>query len=381
MPPRVNPMALLLALAACGPNPPAPAPEPAEAPPAETPRSEPPRPPKPNIDPAPRQRPDVVIRPDTTPARPRVAPPEIARQRDWLALRSTGVAPFRQAHPTWDGRGVLIGILDTGIDPSVPGLGTTSTGERKVLDLRDFSGEGRIALQQIRPRADTVEVAGRRLAGFGRVAALDADGPWWGGTLREIPLGQLPNADLNGDGSVDDTLAVVVTRASDGWVLFADTDGDGSLANETAVRDYLAAGQTFGWAPRGGAAPVGVAANFGDRGDQPVLDLFFDTSSHGTFVAGIAAGNDVYGVRDLDGVAPGAQLLGLKIANDAHGGISDHRQHRARDRLRHPVRPAPPIASRAEPELWGGQRARGTGSHRRAGGFGARRAPCRWCWW
>ncbi len=313
MPRRGEALRLLLALAACSPAAPPPAPQPA---PATRP------PPKPNIDPAPLRRPNLVIRPDTTPARPRVAPPEVARERDWLSLRPTGVTTFRQAHPTWDGRGVLIGILDSGIDPSVPGLGTTSTGQRKALDLRDFSGEGRIALAEIKPRGDTIEVAGRRLGGFGRVAALDAGGPWWGGAVYEVTLGGPPNADLDGNGTAGDTLAVVVTRASDGWALFADTDGDGSLSNETAVRDYLAGGQTFGWSPAGRTAPLALAANFGESRDRPTLDLFFDTYNHGTFVAGIAAGNDVYGVRDLDGVAPGAQLLGLKIANNAHGGIS-----------------------------------------------------------
>jgi hypothetical protein len=50
--------------------------------------------------------------------------------------------------------------------------------------------------------------------------------------------------------------------------------------------------------------------------------LFFDTSGHGTHVAGVAAGNALYGVPGFDGVAPGAQLLGLKIANNAHGEVS-----------------------------------------------------------
>jgi subtilisin family serine protease len=239
-----------------------------------------------------------------------------------MALGATGVRGFRTANPAWDGRGVLIAVLDSGLDPSVPGLGTTSTGERKVLDLRDFSGEGRISLERITPRQDTVIVAGRRLGGFGRVAALDADGPWWGGAVREIVLGEPPAADLNGNGTVGDTLPVVVTRATDGWVLFADTDGNGSLAGEKAIREYAVGGETFGWSSSGRVPPVALAVNFGSEGGQPSLDLSFDTYNHGTFVAGIAAGNDVYGAQNFDGVAPGAQLLGLKIANNAHGGIS-----------------------------------------------------------
>src|SRR5256885_15177922 len=42
----------------------------------------------------------------------------------------------------------------------------------------------------------------------------------------------------------------------------------------------------------------------------------------GTHVAGIAAGHNLYNVQGFDGVAPGAQLIALKIANNARGGIS-----------------------------------------------------------
>jgi subtilisin family serine protease len=247
---------------------------------------------------------------------------DAAYRRGWMPLAPTGVTSFAQQHPTYDGRGVLIAILDSGIDPTIPGLLLTSTGDRKILDLRDFSGEGRISLARLTPSGDTVTIAGRKLGGFSHVRSMDADGPWYGGSIAEINLGDPEAADLNSDGDVTDTLLVVVTRASDGWVLFADTKGDGSLSDDRAVHDYLVARETFGWAPQGGTPYVNVAVNFAEEGGMPTLDLFFDTNAHGSHVAGIAAGHDMYGVKGFDGVAPGAQLLGLKISDDAQGAIS-----------------------------------------------------------
>ena len=316
--PRLTLAALAFALActASRPEPDQPAPD---QPAPETPL------PKPNIDPGrlpPRPDPPVAVEPDPYDTIHPVVPPATAYAHGWMPLASTGINEFLRLHPTYDGRGVLIAILDTGIDPGIPGLSNTSTGAPKLLDLRDFSDEGAVSLRRVVPAGDSVEVAGRWLAGFGRVVALNIEGPYYGGIITELPLGPPPAADVNGNGAVGDTLAVLVTRASDGWVLFADTDGDGSLAGERPVHDYLVSREIFGWAPRGRKPRLMIAANFSAGAGEPKLKLVFDISGHGSHVAGIAAGNDLYDVAGFDGVAPGAQLLGLKIANSAQGSIT-----------------------------------------------------------
>src|SRR2546425_11499170 len=106
-------------------------------------------------------------------------PPAIAYMSGLMPLRSTGVEQFRAKHPTYDGRGVLMAILDTGVDPAVPGLIVTSAGAPKILDLRDFSGEGRVALSPVVPAADgTVAVGGRKLVGGGRIRRLTTGTTW-----------------------------------------------------------------------------------------------------------------------------------------------------------------------------------------------------------
>src|SRR5213596_1813395 len=54
------------------------------------------------------------------------------------------------------------------------------------------------------------------------------------------------------------------------------------------------------------------------------LALFFDTSGHGTQLDGSAAGSNLVDVAGFTGVAPGAQTIGLKIANNARGGVTVH---------------------------------------------------------
>ena len=305
---RCIPVVFVALAAGCGRSaaPPATRPTPASSPPVAAPATPPPA---------------------TTPAptatgvasRLPILPPARALLVGLMPLQSAGVDEFRAKHPTYDGRGILIGILDTGVDPGVNGLIVTSTGAPKLLDVRDFSGEGVVRLTPVTPVGDgTVAIAGRTLSGAGRIGRLTTATTWYAGTLAERPLGKVPGADLNGDGTNGDAFPVIVVKATDGWVAFLDTNLDGSFEDEMPLHDYRQGREVVAL----GTKPITLAANFGEVGGVPTLAFVFDNNAHGTHVAGIAAGHNLFDVAGFDGVAPGAQLLGLKIANDARGGIS-----------------------------------------------------------
>ena len=61
---------------------------------------------------------------------------------NFMPSRETGAQDFRNTHPRFDGRGVVVAILDTGVDAFAPGLLQTTTGLTKLIDVRDFSTEG-----------------------------------------------------------------------------------------------------------------------------------------------------------------------------------------------------------------------------------------------
>ena len=68
--------------------------------------------------------------------------PVKAEQEALIPKRETGVLEFLKKHPEFDGRGTIIAVFDTGVDPAAAGLQKTSIGERKIVDVIDATGSG-----------------------------------------------------------------------------------------------------------------------------------------------------------------------------------------------------------------------------------------------
>lgn len=278
-----------------------------------------------------------------------------------------------------DGTGVVVAVLDTGVDPGAAGLLYTTSGQRKVIDIVDCTGSGDVNTSTV----ITLPSGSRTLTGLtGRTLTLTDEmlklcvtgdfhigvkdayqlfpntlvsrlrkerrGIWDKANRRALNLVRQKLSEQRDAMDVGDRTKNQLTAEEyearqtvllaaeknyrdtgplydcvvfhDGirWRAVVDTSEHGALVECDLLEDYCVN-------CRYGEFGNGVMMHFGVNvhEDGNMLSIVVDGGSHGTHVAGIVAAN-YPDAPHLNGMAPGAQIVSLKIGDSRLSSMETH---------------------------------------------------------
>jgi len=255
---------------------------------------------------------------------------EITTDWSFLATTTIGAKQFIQSHPEYDGRGIVIFILDSGVDMDVSGMKETSDGKVKIIDVRDFSGQGDVMLFEGEIGEEDQEKFikhpdGYRLFNYHHLDKQPSNDEYLIGYLEENRFINSDVKDINNNGKYDDVFSILVFKAVESdtayWLAFVDTDADQHIDDEPVIQDYRVKYDTFRL--RGGDKKYDrklMTFTLNIFPEEMKVSLHFDDNGHGTHVAGIAAGFKINNQDGFNGIAPGAQIISLKIGSGTYEG-------------------------------------------------------------
>ena len=304
-----------------------------------------------------------------------------ASSRNLIPGEVTEAAEFIREHREYDGRGVIVGIMDTGVDPGAQGLQVTTDGKPKIVDMVDCCGDGDVDTSEVRSSGELEQ--GRVIKGLtGRELKIpdvwkNPSGEWHIGTkalYQLVPKGVLSRVkklrrqekwdkqhELAMAAAQEEKASFEVSKQaevacegidhsklsmdelnqrveclkeadkeytdlgpvydcimfSDGgeWYVCLDTSECGDLAACQLLNPFKSRCQ-HGTFKLGSTGANTILYNYGVNVfcEGKLLSIIGMSGSHGTHVAGIVAAN-FPDEPQRNGIAPGAQLVVLKIGN------------------------------------------------------------------
>ncbi|KAJ8908206.1 hypothetical protein NDN08_008299 [Rhodosorus marinus] len=296
----------------------------------------------------------------------------------FLPKQWIGATEFLSKNAAFDGRGVVVGVLDTGVDPGAAGLSETTDGKRKILDIVDCTGGGDVdssTVVQENEDGTITGLSGRTLTLGEKIRELNPSGKYhigiksayelfprnlitrirrerrdkWteqqrlakskarpaSGKEEQGPSGDpTPQKKLE-QGEVECQIAqlkamekdykdpgqifdCVVFNDGENWRAIVDSEESGQLAHYKILENYRLNGV---YATFGEHDLLNYCVNIYDEGN--VLSIVVDAGHHGTHVAGTIAANYPDN-PEMNGVAPGCQIVSLKIGDSRLGSMETH---------------------------------------------------------
>ncbi|GGY63978.1 serine protease [Streptomyces olivaceoviridis] len=232
----------------------------------------------------------------------------------------TGAVDFVEDHPKADGRGITIGILDSGVDLGHPALRKTTTGERKIVDwvtatdpVVDGDGTWRRMTTGVSGPSFSISTASQGTEKF-----TAPEGSYKFNYMYEsATAGGDEKGDLNRDGDTTDAWGVLYDPAA--GTVRVDTNDNLDFTDDAAMKPYKDGYQVGYFGTDDPASDVVERVPFvvetrkdvvynssGAKADYVNIGVI--ESEHGTHVAGITAANGLFGGR-MNGAAPGAKLV------------------------------------------------------------------------
>jgi subtilisin family serine protease len=240
------------------------------------------------------------------------------RSNPYMPIRDTGASAFTVAHPTWDGRGVTVGILDTGVTLDHPALQTTTVGTPKIVDWVTYTDPVTDNDPTWVPVTTVVSGPTFTIGTGGSAVTYTApsSGSFRFGTFneRDSRLGGEVGSDVNRDGNPagsSGNFGVLWDGGTQAWV---DTNQNRSFADEAAMTDYRVNRDVGSFGIDNPATAVAERMPFVVQidGKNKVVNIGIVSAQHGSHVAGIIAANGLFGGA-MSGAAPGAQIVSVRV--------------------------------------------------------------------